>query len=596
MLFKLKPIVAALCLLTSGAFASLALATAEGDQKQLLEEAMAKMASQSEQVEQQMIQLQRVMIELQLKQKSIQEQQIELLKQVKGVVPTQAPVKEVASIQEPVAPKPAQPKAEQKPAAKPQPKSLPAAELPSPPEPLPLEEHSTVDGHRPPQSVEQGPVLIEDNGDSHLTQIPYGYSFLNNIGGTAVVTAPFIQSRYQFGGGGLITNYSSIDKDVSVLRQRKEFYNEMTAMGFLMPGYPLLEISGQLNMQVNATRPYDGDTTSDINLSTAELDFQALINPWFTGFLSFIYNSLEPSDGGNRVTNSTVLVDNAFITIGNLNQSPFYMTMGQIYVPFGQFDSYMISNSTPKTLFRTLARPILFGYQSQGDVGPYGTVYVFRDDIQTGMVSPDGVVESSSDHLKTVGADLGYVFEIGKLLTDVRVSYISNVADSLGMQFTGAPSSRFEGFGISGVNEVIEHRVPGVDVLGEFFYEDFALIAEYATATREFSPVNLSFNGDGAQPQALHVEGVYTFDMWARPSSLAIGYDHTRDALGLNVPESRASITLNTSIWRNTLASLEFRHDTNYDGDDTASGTLSPIFGPTGRISNAVTGQFNIYF
>ena len=38
----------------------------------------------------------------------------------------------------------------------------------------------------------------------------------------------------------------------------------------------------------------------------------------------------------------------------------------------------------------------------------------------------------------------------------------------------------------------------------------------------------------------------------------------SKDALALGMPAQRWSAVLNTSIWRNTLESLEFRHDINY--------------------------------
>ncbi|MEO8964301.1 MAG: hypothetical protein ABI370_06490, partial [Gammaproteobacteria bacterium] len=70
----------------------------------------------------------------------------------------------------------------------------------------------------------------------------------------------------------------------------------------------------------------------------------------------------------------------------------------------------------------------------------------------------------------------------------------------------------------------------------------------------------------------------------------------TKDALALELPYKRYSLVFNTSVWRDTLQSLEFRRDYNYGASNVATG--SGISAPTasGKQDSAVTFQFDVYF
>lgn len=425
------------------------------------------------------------------------------------------------------------------------------------------------------------------------TMAPYGHTLLGNIGGTAVITSPFIHSRYDFRGSGLIVNYSSINKDVSSLMQRRDFYNQMRDMGYSMPAYPILELSGEGEGEFRQFRLFNGRHGNDFNLTDAELDMQALVNDWFLGFITFAYDC-TPTSSGNRIFNSNVFVDNGFITLGNLNKIPYYGTIGQVYVPFGQFDSYLISDPMNKTLFRTKARSLTLGYQSLDVDGPYAALFGFRGPTRRGKFEPDATSRKFSSHINTFGLNAGYNYSVGAISGLLGGSVITNVANSLGMQATGGRI--FRGFAASSATQVLNHRVPGYDLRAEIYYQPFSFITEYSGSARSFSPRDLTFNGSGARPAAYHLEAVYKFDMFRRPTNVALGYGRSFESLALNVPQRRAAITLNTAFWKNTLASLEYRHDVNYSRDDTASGNRGPTFGPLGKIQNVLTAHFDIYF
>lgn len=451
-----------------------------------------------------------------------------------------------------------------------------------------------VSAEAPPAAIITGKEKLLELAEHRLyNHLSYGRTLLGNIGGTAVITSPFIHSRYDFRGSGLIVNYSSINKDASSLAQRRSFFNQMKSMGYDMPAYPILELSGEVAGQFRQYRLFSGRHGNTLELSDAELDMQALVNDWFLGFMSFAYDA-TPTTSGNRTFNSNLYLDNGFVTLGDFNKIPYYGTIGQFYVPFGQFDSYLITDPINKTLFRTKARAVTLGYQSLSTEGPFAAIYAFRGPTRIGDYEPNATSRNPSAYINTFGINAGYNYSIGALSGLIGGSLISNVADSLGMQETGGAD--FGGFAASSATQVLRHRVPGYDLRLEIYYTPFAFIGEYSGSMRSFSPLDISFNGHGAKPGAYHLEAVYNFDFFMRPSNLALGYGHSFQSLALNVPAQRASIAFNTVFWKNTLASLEYRHETNYACSDYASGSNGAIFSPLGQIQNTLTAQFDIYF
>lgn len=444
--------------------------------------------------------------------------------------------------------------------------------------------------------------ILQPAADDKGQGVPYGEHSLANLGGFAVITSPYLHPEQAYDGGDFIVDYSSINKDVNMLEQRQTFQHAMHELGFVMPSSgSLLELSGEVQGAVYDQHGYGDKSSSDINLTDAELDMQALINRWITAYGNFVYDD-SPTSSGNRTFNSNVFVDNAFISFGNLDETKWRATVGQIYVPFGNYNSFLYSDPINKTIFRTQARPILVGYGLPSGPGFSAAAYTFSGDTRTGTIQPDssgtGVEtdRSENDHINRFGLDSTYTFELGSNNSfNIGASYINNVADSQGMQATGGDT--FEGFGNTSGDQVLAHNVPGGDLRAQLAISQVTLIGEYTTALRDFNQANMSFNGSGAKPSAYHLEGVYSFNMLqGKPTTFVMGYDHSYQALALNVPEQRISAALNLSYWRNTVATLELRHDMNYSSGDTATGNLGPIITPDGANSNTVTLAFSVYF
>jgi len=399
--------------------------------------------------------------------------------------------------------------------------------------------------------------------------------------GVTVTTSPFLGVRSTFDPFDLMSLLPSANEDLRFLKQKMRLAKEAKKTDVPYPGRPLIEISGALEGQVFGTKGYTGPMSSDVNLTRAEFDTLAMISNWVTGFMSFAYDDAPPATGA-RHTNSRLFLNRGFLTIGDLNRFPVYFTLGQMVVPYGRFASNMVTTPVTVSLSETIQRAVLLGFYKSGFSG---SVYGFKGDSNV-----------NSAGINQYGFNLGYVYNQGSFTSDSAVGYIANVADSDGMQDTGG--SGFAGFGEGGETaEKLVRRVPGVNIHTTLGYGPFTLIAEYFTATRSFAKQNLSFNDRGAIPSAYNSELSYKFKVVNRPTSIAIGYEGTSDALALNLPRHSYMTVLNASIWKDTIESLEYRYDVNYPKTDFASGNgASTPVSSVGSVQNIITAQIGVYF
>ncbi|MEE9451197.1 MAG: LbtU family siderophore porin [Gammaproteobacteria bacterium] len=440
-------------------------------------------------------------------------------------------------------------------------------------------EHRHVGGGAQEDSGEARKTVVHSDGSVHLEEIdPEVARILAYVGGMPVITSPFSGIRTPFDGSHLITNFPKTRLDMNVLQQRQAIEDFLILNDIGRPDRSFVEISGDLEITASIINPDNRTTTARVEFSELEVDITAALNPWVTGLVSILLDLRPPQDllsisaPASIVDNSNLFMEIGFLTIGNLNEFPFFFTIGQTFVPFGRYINYFINPAPTRVMARTKARIVSLGYEQPGDGGFYGMVFGFESDTRS--PGSNGII----------GGTVAYVFEQGgDFSAEVGVGAISNIADSVFMQ-------RAAGFGTNITTERLAHDVPALNAYGRLNIGDFGFFAEWVGSTRAFAPQDMSFNGRGAQPQAWDTQAAYFFDLANRPSAIALDFSGSSQALAIGIPRYRFAATFNISLWRNTVQMLEVRRDMTYSAGTTASGPiLNGVDTSVARFGNSAT-------
>ncbi len=316
---------------------------------------------------------------------------------------------------------------------------------------------------------------------------------------------------------------------------------------------PEVTIGGLLEVEASQTSDFiTEEDSSDIALATVELGLDASVNEWVSAHVLLLYED----DQGN----DDVQLDEGSITLGNDEKSPFYLTVGRQYVPFGNFNSNLVSDPLTLELAETREDALLGGIE-QG--GFHASAYIFNGDADK--------AGDDNDRIDDFGLSVGYTMEMEGASLDIGAGYINNLADSDALQ---------EG------RATVEGHTAGIALHAVFSTGPFSLIGEYVGASNSFDEADLAFDGSGAKPSALNLELGYDFTLAGKAATVAVAHQRTDEAAGLGLPESRNMVGLSLAVMENTGLGFEY-----YSADDYATSD-----GGSGNSGNGLTLQLAVEF
>lgn len=342
---------------------------------------------------------------------------------------------------------------------------------------------------------------------------------------------------------------SSQRQDIEQNRKEQEKLSDVADV--LKPIGEHVTLSGLIEVETSFAEDYEGDDESDIVLATVELGIDIDLHKYVSGHILLLWeeDETEPLD-----------VDEGFITLGNTEFFPIYLQAGKFYVPFGNFETNMISDPLTLELGETRESAALLGLEFEGF---YAGVYAFNGDID----------ESGDDEIESFGMNAGYAFENENFSLDIGGGWINNIGDSDVLTDDALPGE-------------IDDYVDGVNAYAIFSFQGVTLIGEYLAATEEFETIELDFDGDGAEPESWNIELGYTFDVAGHETTLAAAYQGTDEALALELPEDRYMGVISVGLVDGLSLALEYAHDEDYDKSD----------GGTGDEADMVTMQLALEF
>ena len=89
--------------------------------------------------------------------------------------------------------------------------------------------------------------------------------------------------------------------------------------------------------------------------------------------------------------------------------------------------------------------------------------------------------------------------------------------------------------------------------------------------------------------------------LFDKPSSIGLGYQWSKETLALNLPQQRWNGVFNISIWKDTVESLEYRHDIDfgryqYGNGAAPAGMVNANTIGTGGAADTLLAQIGVYF
>ncbi|MEA1922883.1 MAG: LbtU family siderophore porin [Pseudomonadota bacterium] len=298
-----------------------------------------------------------------------------------------------------------------------------------------------------------------------------------------------------------------------------------------------ISIGGLVEIEVGFAEDYDGNDESDIVLATMALDIDIDLHKYVKAHILLLWeeDDTEPVD-----------VDEAYIVLGNTEHFPLYMQAGKLYVPFGNFESHMISDPLTLELGETRESAVVLGLDFNGI---YAGAYAFNGDINE---------SGDDDEIKCFGLNAGYAFENENFNFDVGMGWINSIGDSDGLT-DALPGD-------------IKDYVAGITAHAIFSWQGLTLIGEYLGATDEFELAELDFKGAGAEPETWNIELGYTFEIAGHETVVALAYQGSDEALALELPEERYLGTVGVGLIDGLSLALEYAHDEDYDKKDGGTG------------------------
>ncbi len=293
---------------------------------------------------------------------------------------------------------------------------------------------------------------------------------------------------------------------------------------------------------------FQGNDFSDVTVATIEPTVQAHFNDTVSAQVRLLFE---------EDTTEHIEVDRATITVAPPD-SPFNLTAGRYYVPFGSYQTAFIDDTLALEIGETRETTLRAGVGANGfDLG----VWAFNGD-------------SGDDSVSELGANAGYHHDGAHWAVDIGLGVSSNLADSDVLRVT-----------VIDVDS-LDNSVTGLATHARLEAEQWAFTGEYVSALDAFEANELAFDGDGAQPAGWQLEIARELKVMDTPVTAALGWQGTDEALAVGLPAQRWLAGLTVTPWTATDVSLQLPRDRDYDASE----------GGTGEHAHSATVQLAVSF
>jgi hypothetical protein len=384
-----------------------------------------------------------------------------------------------------------------------------------------------------------------------------------------------------------------------------------------------IQFAGGINFDTqwgNLGEGFMGENNTRFTLNDAYLNATGQVNDWVSAFLEVSYNNIQDTtlNGANFNRYPTITkeplpglysagytldaldLQQGYIMLGNPEKFPLFLKLGKQFLDYGRYTIHPITRSMTQVMTETLQTSAELSFISMwNDFDFHGSFFTFQNQItevdegdldidSTGRVID--VKDSAGNNGKTnYGIQLGVGRVSNQLGFDVGIGYMYNI---FGVNDIAYATAVFKG-GTNASGRPIDvdqslyvDRVAGLTAYGMVNSGPFSLSAHYATALQDFDSIDLTFEGDDAQPWAFDITAAYGFNYWDRAQNLYVGYQQSGEAANLFVPHYRWIAGYGIDVLKNTNVGLEYSYDKAYDDDEDQDGET------TNRVALRVAVKF----
>ena len=315
-------------------------------------------------------------------------------------------------------------------------------------------------------------------------------------------------------GGMVEDKLATMEQRIKYLEERVASQDQMivdkeSEIAGLSDGwFNSVSIGGAIELELVSESPAGEDGTVSAGVGTAELGIGAAINDEWGGEIV-----VEKND------DDLIALADAFLTYET--GSGFSVAMGQQTLPFGVYDTNLVSDPLTKKLGETAHTSLVLS----GEAAQFGwSLLTYYDGEET---------------LDGLGIGVGTAMEGDDSSFGVDLAWLSDIGDSGGL----------EGF--------FEEDVLGMSASARGSVGPVSAIVEFVTA--------LDSGGSGAEPSAWHAEAAYSFDLMGQEAALAVAAGGTRDAAAAELAETLMLLGISVGIADGVGLGIEWSQSEGYD-------------------------------
>lgn len=396
---------------------------------------------------------------------------------------------------------------------------------------------------RPAKKVRQAAIaviLALGSLGSALAQISVErQAHLEAMAGEVQSTAPAQQATIRPQAGTIAEQELLVEGTPQRLKKLEESIEATQAEGGERNWYRVLNVAGLVEVEASHSAPYEGEDESGVSLATFELGVVAPMADWVEAGVTLLYEEDE----------TPLEVDVAYVTLGNAEEHPLFMTTGQLYVPFGAYETRMVSEPLTLEIGETRELAWQLGFRAN-DLD--GSLYAFDGDND----------KDGEDRIASWGANLRFAQKSGDASWAAGIGYISDLGDSDTLQDVIAGN-----LGSNNTDFVAAWTVNAKAKFGRI-----SLIGETVAATEAFDAAAVPWQAGGAALSAWSLELGYDLELFRKATTFAFGLQGTRESLALELPRERFLVALSMEIYDRTSLSLEWACDEDYEVSDGGAG------------------------